>query len=117
LAQVRSEADHLARFGCPIGSLSTELGKTGTSLQSPAARPLLELEDYLRSQFGRVMTAGAARECAEHLLALLQGAGVVAHARRDPSVVQRQVDAASVWLDNVLAQAARLQGNTSRSDA
>ncbi len=115
LAQVRSQADHLARFGCPIGSLSTELGKTGTRLPSPAARPLVELEDYLRFQFGRVMQVGVARECAEHLLALLQGAAVVAQARRDPSVVRRQVDAASVWLDNVLAQAVRLQGHTSQS--
>ncbi|MFK4709031.1 hypothetical protein ABIC83_005930, partial [Roseateles asaccharophilus] len=43
----------------------------------------------------------------KHLLARLQGAAVVAQARRDPEVVHRQVDEALAWLDNVIPATAR----------
>lgn len=107
LAQVRNSADDLARYGCPVGGLSTELGKADDALHANAAGLLLKLEGYLGEAFARVMPPAQAAQAAEHLLALLQGAAVLAQARRDPEVVRRQVDAAAAWVDATLASTRR----------
>ncbi|MBS0435282.1 MAG: TetR/AcrR family transcriptional regulator [Proteobacteria bacterium] len=103
LDHVRSTADELAQYGCPVGGLATELGKTDEAMHADAASLLLNLEAYLCEAFARAMPRKDAERAAEHLLARLQGAAVVAQARRDPSVVGRQVDDAEAWLATVLA--------------
>lgn len=103
LDHVRSTADELAQYGCPVGGLATELGKTDETMHANAASLLLNLEAYLCEAFARAMPRKDAERAAEHLLARLQGAAVVAQARRDPSVVGRQVDDAEAWLATVLA--------------
>lgn len=107
LDQVRSSAEDLARYGCPVGGLATELGKTDDALHANAAALLLGLEAYLREAFERVMPPPEAERLAEQLLARLQGAAVLAQARRDPAVVHRQVDEARAWLETVLPAAKR----------
>ncbi|WIT14123.1 TetR/AcrR family transcriptional regulator [Paucibacter sediminis] len=102
LQHVRDTAEELALYGCPVGGLSTELGKTDADLHSPAASLLLQLENYLREAFAQVLPKAQAQRAAEHLLSVLQGAAVVAQARRDPGVVHRQVDEATAWLGTVL---------------
>jgi TetR/AcrR family transcriptional repressor of nem operon len=98
LEHVRTTADDLARFGCPFGSLSTELGKSAAAVPD-GGRSLVALQDFLKAQLAKVMPAVEA-----HLLALLQGAAVVSHAHRDPQVTQRLVDAAEEWLDRLFEQ-------------
>jgi hypothetical protein len=87
-------------MGCPLGSLSTELGKCSADDLHPQAAPLLTgLLEWLRAQFARSCTAEDAMRHAEHVLACLQGAAVVAQASRDPGVVTRQVDGLRRWMD------------------
>lgn len=107
LDHVRASADELARYGCPVGGLATELGKTDEALHTNAAGLLLGLETYLFEAFAQAMPKRDAERAAEHLLARLQGAAVVAQARRDPAVVHRQIDDAVAWLDTVLSSARR----------
>lgn len=102
LDHVRASADELAQYGCPVGGLATELGKTDDALHINAAGLLLRLEAYLFNAFSQTMSKKDAERAAEHLLARLQGAAVVAQARRDPGVVHRQIDDALEWLDTVL---------------
>jgi AcrR family transcriptional regulator len=102
LDHVRASADELAQYGCPVGGLATELGKTDDGLHAHAAGLLLRLEAYLFNAFSQAMPKEDAERAAEHLLARLQGAAVVAQARRDPAVVHRQIDDAVAWLDTVL---------------
>ncbi|MFG6433530.1 TetR/AcrR family transcriptional regulator [Roseateles sp. LYH14W] len=102
LAYVDAQAPVLAASGCPVGSLSTELGKLDAQLHQHAAGLLLGLLGWLQLQFARALPAPAARECAEHLLAVLQGAAVLAQASRDPAVIRRQVSASRAWLAVVL---------------
>lgn len=103
LAYVDAHAHDVMAWGCPVGSLATELGKLDDQLHQPAAGLLLGLLAWLTQQFGRALPAPAAQECAEHLLAVLQGAAVLSQASRDPGVVQRQVAASRAWLAVVLA--------------
>lgn len=98
LAHVEAQAQTLAVSGCPVGSLATELGKLDAQLHRPSAGLLLGLLGWLETQFARALPSPAASAAAEHLLALLQGAAVLAQARRDPAVVHRQLAVARDWL-------------------
>ena len=106
LAHVERSAPDLASFGCPHGTLSGELGKHDAQLQPAAAGLLIDLQGWLVQQFSRHLPADQSAECAEHLLSVLQGAAVLSHAQRTPSVVLRQVASARRWLDVVLRPAA-----------
>lgn len=103
LEHVRTTADDLARFGCPFGSLSTELGKSAAAVPD-GGRSLVALQDFLHAQLASVMPAVEAQRAAEYLLAILQGAAVVSHAHRDPQITLRLVDAAEAWLDRLFEQ-------------
>ncbi len=103
LDHVEGQAEVLASSGCPVGSLATELGKLDAQLHPPAAGLLLGLKGWLQLQFARALPEAAAGECAEHLLAVLQGAAVLAQAGRDAEVVRRRVAASRTWVAQVLA--------------
>ena len=99
LDHVQASADELAMLGCPVGSLSTELGKHGDAdLHLPTAGLLTGLLGWLGTQFARSCTSKEAAHHAEHVLTCLQGAAVVAQATRDPGVVTRQVEGLRRWL-------------------
>ncbi|MDP3655185.1 MAG: TetR/AcrR family transcriptional regulator [Rhodoferax sp.] len=101
--QVTQDSAHeLARVGCPVGTLSSQLGKTDPSLQPYASRILQALADWLGAQFARALPPAIAQAHAEHLLTLLQGAAVMAHAFRDPALVDRQAAVARAWLRTTL---------------
>ncbi|MGE0498713.1 MAG: TetR/AcrR family transcriptional regulator [Ramlibacter sp.] len=102
--QVTQDSAHeLARVGCPVGTLASQLGKTDPALQPYASRILEALQAWLVGQFARELPATKARQHAEFLLTLLQGAAVMAHAFRDPALVDRQAKLAKAWLTDVLA--------------
>lgn len=99
LDHVEASAEELAMRGCPLGSLSTELGKRSEDDLHPQAAVLLTgLLEWLQVQFERSCTAVDAARHAEHVMTCLQGAAVVAQAARDPGVVMRQVDGVRQWL-------------------
>ncbi|MBX3655989.1 MAG: TetR/AcrR family transcriptional regulator [Ramlibacter sp.] len=102
--QVTQDSAHeLARVGCPVGTLASQLGKTDPALQPYASRILEALQAWLVGQFARELPAAKARQHAEFLLTLLQGAAVMAHAFRDPALIDRQARQAKAWLADVLA--------------
>lgn len=102
LQVVEASADEFAQVGCPVGSLASQLGKSDPTLQPLASRILQALQGWLTQQFARVVPAGDAAGHAEHFITLMQGAAVMAHAYRDPAIVQRQVRWARQWLGLVL---------------
>lgn len=97
-------AAELARVGCPVGTLASQLGKTDPALQPYASRILQALLEWLIAQFSRSLPAPAAAAHAEMLLTMMQGAAVMAHAFRDPALVERQAATARSWLHSVFDQ-------------
>jgi len=95
-------APELARVGCPVGTLCSELGKDDPSLQPYASHVLEALQHWLAEQMIRVVPPDQARDLSEHLIATLQGAAVLAHAYRDPDVVHRMVASSRAWLASTL---------------
>lgn len=87
----------LARSGCPMGSLGTELGKGGGPTAAGVGGLLAGWLDWLEAQFaaiGRPDPAGDAR----HLLAALQGASLLSHVLGNPQLVAAEADRMAAWV-------------------
>lgn len=98
-----NSADSITRFGCPMGTLNTELGKGQDRLQAEAERLFKVFEDWLSDQFAELGYAGRARELALRLMSQGQGISMMTHAHRDPAFLEREKTRLSRWLDRLAA--------------
>lgn len=105
LQMVEAEAAVLAQTGCPIGTLCSELGKGDASLQMLATEMLATVQGWLADQFAKTFPRQAAREHAEYVLVVMQGASLIAHANGDAAVVHRQARGLRRWLDSLISAA------------
>jgi len=89
----------LTRYGCPIGTLNTELGKETFELQD-AARALFDLfRDWLAEQFRLLGNARQARAHALHLLGRTEGISIMGHVYNDPALITAEVKILQQWID------------------
>jgi AcrR family transcriptional regulator len=95
---VRNQAN-IMRFGCPVGTLSSELAKLGHPARDGASKIFTLFRDWLRRQFILLGRPEDADDLAMHLLARSQGVATLANAYRDDNFVQREVDQMLTWLD------------------
>ena len=95
---LRNEGDKAIRYGCPMGTLNTQLGKSHTDIQ-PHARKIFDLfKDFLIKQFTELGYKKQAEQYAMHLLSRSQGISVVAHAYGDINFLKREADTLDEWL-------------------
>ena len=99
---VASNRVDLTRYGCPIGTLSAELGKESSDLHD-AARSLFDVFiDWLAEQF---KTLGSpprqAHARALHLLGRTEGISVIAHVYHDAALVTNEVKILGKWIDKL----------------
>ena len=90
-----------AEYGCPMGSLNTELGKDQGDLQEQAENLFKIFENWLSDQFAELGYAGRARELALRLMAFGQGINVMAHVHSDPAFLRREKDHLANWLEQL----------------
>jgi AcrR family transcriptional regulator len=96
--------DELAEYGCPIGSLNTELGKDRRDLQE-AARALFDLfRDWLAKRFTELGHGRDSKRLALHLLGRAQGIVVITQVYRDPALLKREIADLSAWLEGLAAR-------------
>ncbi|MCG7964724.1 MAG: TetR/AcrR family transcriptional regulator [Candidatus Thiodiazotropha taylori] len=90
IAMVDDNADNLARYGCPMGTLNSELGKDHRQ-QQHQARTMFELYlRWLEARFSAILPRESARARAEQLMVMAQGASLMAHIHEDPEIVRMQ---------------------------
>ncbi len=94
-------AEALTLYGCPMGSLNTELGKTDLALQEQAAELFRLFEEWLTDQFAELGYAGRAHELAIRVMAIGQGISVMAHVHHDPTLLRRERQRLSRWIDQL----------------
>lgn len=100
-----AEQEDLARYGCPLGSLLTELGKKHEALHTQVVAILEMYVAWLAVQFATTGRSGAsARRLAVRLVSRCQGAVVLAHAYHDPKVLQCEVRDIERWIDQKLGR-------------
>lgn len=91
-------ADSTAQYGCPHGTLSTELAKQAER-SDPVAATLMQIQlDWAERQF-RAMGRRDARDLAIELLVGYQGAAVLTNALKQPDLLTRQSRRLEKWID------------------
>jgi TetR/AcrR family transcriptional regulator, transcriptional repressor for nem operon len=92
--------DQLASYGCPIGSLSSELDKREDALRGEAGTILARLIDWAEVQF-RAMGRDDARELAVALIAAYEGIALLAATLRDPGLISAEGGRLERWIDSL----------------
>jgi AcrR family transcriptional regulator len=93
--------NEVMRYGCPLGSLIVELGKTQVEQQA-AVKQIFDLfRGWLERQFGELGYEDRKRELTLHLLARQQGAVIMANVYRDTGFLHKEVDLLNQWLDKL----------------
>jgi len=91
----------LVEYGCPIGTLNTELAKERRDLQQ-VARPLFDLfRDWLAERFRELGKQTEAESLALHLLGRAQGIAVISHVYRDAALLQRETGRLHTWIQQL----------------
>jgi AcrR family transcriptional regulator len=92
--------DLVARYGCPFGSLTADLGRRDDGLDREAAEPISLILDWAENQF-RQMGRRDARELAIAFFSGVQGGAILANALRDPDIMTGQVRQLERWIDSL----------------
>ncbi|TDQ83096.1 TetR family transcriptional regulator [Dongia mobilis] len=99
---IRNRAE-IKRFGCPVGSLTTELAKLGQQGGGEARRIFDLFRCWLARQFAALgLAASAADAAALHLLAWSQGVAVLANVFHDEAFIRREVREIEARLQSML---------------
>ena len=90
--------EKIMRFGCPVGTLCTELAKLHHAAQPDSNKLFTLFRDWLRHQFVLLGHETNADHLAMHVLARSQGVATLANAFRDEEFVRDEVGQLSQWL-------------------
>jgi len=102
---LKTNGETIMRFGCPVGSLATELSKLMHEARGAAVGLFDLFREFLAEQFG-ALGCDRAEALALHLLMRSQGVAVMATAYRDPGYVAAEMAAMEDWIDREIAQSA-----------
>lgn len=91
----------IGRYGCPVGTLCTELAKLGHASQGEANRLFTLFRTWLRRQFELLGREADADALAMHLLARSQGVATLASAICDEAFIRQEVEQMCDWLKSV----------------
>ena len=93
------EIKNITLYGCPMGSLNTELAKFQPELQAYSRKQLDCFKNWLEQQFKQMLPEQNATSLAVHLLCMSQGIAIMAQAYRDEQLVVKEVEQVQQWLD------------------
>jgi TetR/AcrR family transcriptional regulator, transcriptional repressor for nem operon len=92
----------IKRFGCPVGTLCTELAKLNHSSKAEANMLFTLFRTWLRRQFTLLGREEDADELAMHLLARSQGVATLASAFHDEKFIRQEVQQMYDWLKSCM---------------
>lgn len=90
-------------YGCPVGTLTTELAKLQHASREEAVGVFTLFRDWLRAQFADLGREHDADELTLHVLSASQGIATLSNAFRDEEFVQREVEHLHDWLDTCVS--------------
>ncbi|PKR50279.1 TetR/AcrR family transcriptional regulator [Thalassospira povalilytica] len=95
--------EKIRKFGCPVGTLSSELAKLNHSAQSDAAGLFTLFRTWLGRQFSALGFGAKSDGLAMHILGRSQGVATLANAFDDKGFLQSEVTLMCDWLDGQIA--------------
>jgi TetR/AcrR family transcriptional regulator, transcriptional repressor for nem operon len=100
IRELTAQRELAARYGCPLGSLCSELDKRSDGLGDTCAQ-LLELPINWAEQQFRLMGRRDARDLAVALMASYQGIALLTNSFRDPELMAREGRRLERWIDSL----------------
>jgi TetR/AcrR family transcriptional regulator, transcriptional repressor for nem operon len=100
--ELAARADMIARYGCPHGSLCTELRKRSDGSDPASGRLLQTAVDWAERQF-EAMGRSDARDLAIEMIVRYQGTAVLTQAFADPSLMKKEARRIGRWIDSIAA--------------
>ncbi len=91
----------LVEFGCPIGSLNTELAKDRRDLQQAASALFDLFRDWLTDCFKQLGKGAESESLALHLLGRAQGVAVISHVYRDAKLLRHETKTLRDWISQL----------------
>jgi AcrR family transcriptional regulator len=88
----------LARSGCPVGTLCTELHKHGGAVAKKSTVLFAEALAWMEAQFKALGRGDELRGLALHLLSATQGISVLAHTFHDPGLIEIEAARLKEWI-------------------
>ncbi|MFG3056638.1 TetR/AcrR family transcriptional regulator [Kitasatospora sp. NPDC048239] len=89
-----------ARYGCPTGSLASELDKRADGLDESIAKVMRQLIDWAECQF-EAMGREDSRELAVALVAAYQGISLLTNTLREPELMAVEGRRLERWIDSL----------------
>ncbi len=86
-------------YGCPVGTLCSELAKLDHGAKGEAAKLFALFRDWLAQQFKARGHGREAEALALHLLARSQGVATLASTFRDEAFIRREVEDMCAWFE------------------
>ena len=90
--------EELARAGCPVGTLCSELHKQGGPVANRSTILFAEALSWLETQFKTIGKGDDSRGLAVHLLSATQGVSVLAHTFHDPGMIDAEAARLKEWI-------------------
>jgi TetR/AcrR family transcriptional regulator, transcriptional repressor for nem operon len=90
--------EELARSGCPVGTLCSELQKHGGAVAKKSTVLFREALAWMEAQFRALGKGDDSRGLAVHLLSATQGASVLAHTFHDPGLIDMEAARLEEWI-------------------
>lgn len=104
----------IKQFGCPVGTLCTELAKLNHALHTQANAIFTLFKGWLQSQFIRMGYEAKANTLAMHLLGRSQGIALLANTFKDETFIEHEVAQLRRWLSTLKKSAIHTDDNTLR---
>jgi len=90
--------DNVVEFGCPIGTLSSELAKDDEGLQQTSRAVFEEMRAWITEQFS-ALGCDKADDLAMDMLARMQGISVMCCAFKDVAFLDRSHEEVKAWVN------------------
>jgi AcrR family transcriptional regulator len=90
--------EELARSGCPVGTLCSELHKDGGAVARKSTALLATALAWMEAQLQALGKGADSRGLAVHLLSATQGVSVLAHTFHDPSMIEMEAARLKEWI-------------------
>jgi AcrR family transcriptional regulator len=103
---IANRAD-IKRYGCPVGTLCSELAKLNHASQAEANKLFTLFRTWLRRQFTLLGREANADALAMHVLARSQGVATLASTFHDEKFIRREVKQMCNWLQSCMEGVAR----------
>jgi AcrR family transcriptional regulator len=88
----------LARSGCPVGTLCSELHKHRGAVAKKSTVLFAEALAWMEAQFRALGKGADSRGLAVHLLSATQGVSVLAHTFHDPGMITSEAERLKAWI-------------------